>query len=389
MIRLKVLATSLSPNEDDDKNLALCPSVSLQKGTTHLCWTCSILCCCIPLCYPCYLSKTLRERRQRKKLGISRNKGGGNRGKYEQTQGTCTMYSKQSTGTSGYGTLLSRKGTLVSVSPNLDTFFKVNKDVFSKLENTSRQSISAIFLATEVAESFLASCQYSELLQNFPVQKLSRTVDTDVENNTVEADVSKKVSGSSLDSLFSNSSYSFSQLHLHLTDDFLGQLEMSKLHQGGDKDIINVTSDFDQEGLFRYSGHVDVAENTMSVRVIATLEVSRENKNCKDPVVLANIYCRQLVKSNMVVLMMTEKDIAEFKRRGLLEYIRKYWAGYFSVLFVYIGSRIRVFEDHLIDTLGRVFGLVETIYLEDDSKIAGYVFSALARMGTRPAIRYE
>jgi len=299
------------------------------------------------------------------------------------------MYSKQSTGTSGYGTLLSRKGTLVSVSPNLDTFFKVNKDVFSKLENTSRQSISAIFLATEVAESFLASCQFSELLQNFPVQKLSRTVDTDVENNTVEEDISKKVSDSSSDSLFSNSSYSFSQLHLHLTDDFLGQLEMSKLHQGGDKDIINVTSDFDQEGLFRYSGHVDVAENTMSVRVIATLEVSRENKNCKDPVVLANIYCRQLVKSNMVVLMMTEKDIAEFKRRGLLEYIRKYWAGYFSVLFVYIGSRIRVFEDHLIDTLGRVFGLVETIYLEDDSKMAGYVFSALARMGMRPAIRYE
>jgi len=301
------------------------------------------------------------------------------------------MYSKQSTGTSGYGTLLSRKGTLVSVSPNLDTFFKVNKDVFSKLENTSRQSISAIFLATEVAESFLASCQYSELLQNFPVQKLSRTVDTDVENNTVEADVSKKVSGSSLDSLFSNSSYSFSQLHLHLTDDFLGQSEMSKLDQGGDKDIINVNmdGDFDKAGLFRFSGHVDVGENTMSVRVLATLEVSRENINCKDPVVLANIYCRQLVKSNMVVLMLTEKDIAEFKRRGLLEYIRKYWAGYFSVLFVYIGSRIRVFEDHLIDTLGRVFGLVETIYLEDDSKIAGYVFSALARMGTRPAIRYE
>jgi len=389
MIRLKVLATSLSPDEDDDKNIALCPSVSLQKGTTHLCWTCSIMCCCFPLCYPCYLSKTLRKRKQRKKLRISRNKGGGNRGKYEEPQGTCTMYSKQSTGTSGYGTLLSRKGTLVSISPNLDTYYKVNKDVFSKLENTSRQSISAIFLATEVAESFLASCQYSELLQNFPAPKLSRTVNSDVENNTIEEDISKKISGSSsIDSLFSNSSYSFSQLHLHLTDDFLGQSEMSKLDQGGDINV-NMDGDFDKAGLFRFSGHVDVGENTMSVRVLATLEVSRENINCKDPVVLANIYCRQLVKTNIVVLMITEKDIAAFKKRGLLEYIRKYWAGYFSVLFVYIGSRIRVFEDHLIDTLGRVFGLVETIYLEDDSKMAGYVFSALARMGMRPAIIYE
>ena len=127
----------------------------------------------------------------------------------------------------------------------------------------------------------------------------------------------------------------------------------------------------------------------MSVRVFATLEVSRENGNCLDPVLLANTYCRQLAKTNMVVLMMTQKDIAEFKRRGLLEYIRKYWAGYFSVLFVYIGSRIRfIEEDHLTDTLGRVFGFVETLYVEDDSKMAGNVFSALARMGMGPTIRF-
>merc|ERR550519_490017 len=301
------------------------------------------------------------------------------------------MTSDKSTGTSGYGTLLSMRGALVSApTPNLDAY-KVNKDVFSKLENTSRQSISAIFAATEVAETFLNSCQYSELLQNFPAQKLSRTVDSDIENNTVKVDISKKVSGSSIDSLLSNSSYSFSQLHLHLTDEFLGHQEMSfkvnesKLDEG--RHNVTMHSDFDQEGLFRYSGHVDVAEYNMSVRVFATLEVSRENGNCLDPAVLTNTYCRELAKTNMVVLMMTEKDIAVFKRRGLLEFIRKYWAGYFSVLFVYVGSRIRVIEDdHIIDTLGRVFGFVETINVEDDSKMAGDVFSALAKMGIGPAI---
>jgi len=308
MIRLKVLESSESPDEDDDKNLTLCPSVSLKKGRTNLCWTCSMLCCCFPLCYPCYLSRTLRERRQRRKLRISRNMWGGNRGQHVETRAAGTMTSEQSTVTSGYGTLLSRRGTLISTPPNLDAY-KVNKDVYSKLDNTSRQSISAIFAATEVAESFLASCQYSELLQNFPAQKLSRTVDSDVENNTVEVDIFKEVSGSSIDRLLSDSSYSFSQLHLHLTDDFLGRSEMSfkvnksKLDHGGDN--VTMNGDFDREGLFRYSGHVDVAEYDMSVRVFATLEVRRENGNCLDPIVLANTYCRQLAKTSMVVLMMT------------------------------------------------------------------------------------
>jgi len=330
------------------------------------------------------------------------NMCGGNRGEYDQTRGACTMNSEHSNGTSGYGTLLSRRGTLVSSPPNLDTQ-KVNKDVLSRLEPTSRQNISAIFVATEVAVSFLDYCQHSELLQNFPAQNKSITVDTNIENDTVKLDISKKISDSSkevsdsfIESLTSNSSYSFSQLHLHLADDFLGQSEMSsqgsksKLDQGGEKDInVSMQGDFDHEGLFKYCGHVDVAEYPMSVRVLATLEVRRDNSNCVDPLVLANTYCRQLAKSNMVVLMMTEKEIAEFKRRGLLEYIRKYWAGYFSVLLVYIGSRIRVIEeDNLIDTLGRLFGFVETIYVEDDSKMAGDVFSALARMGMGPAFRY-
>ena len=79
--------------------------------------------------------------------------------------------------------------------------------------------------------------------------------------------------------------------------------------------------------------------------------------------------------------MLTEKNVADFKRRGLLEYIRKYWAGYFSVLFVCIGSKKSLIEeDQLINNLGRVFGCVETLYVEDDSKMAGHVFSALARM---------
>ena len=297
------------------------------------------------------------------------------------------MNSEQSTGTSGYETL-SRKGTLVSGPPILD-MYKVNQDVLRELENTSRQSVSALFIATEVAESFLTSCQFSDLLQNFPVPNKSRIVNSVVKDDTRKAAISKEVSGSSIDSYFSNSSYSFSQLHLHLTEESCDDFEMSsKVHksksgQGGDKDNLEETrhSYFDSEGLFRYSGHVDVAETTMSVRVFATLEVSREISHCPDPIVLANIFCRQLVKSSMVVLMLTEKNIAEFKRRGLLEYIRKYWAGYFSVLFVCIGSKKSLIEeDQLINNLGRVFGCVETLYVEDDSKMAGHVFSALARM---------
>ena len=304
------------------------------------------------------------------------------------------MNSEQSTGTSGYETL-SRKGTLV-LGPHILDKYKVNQDVLRKLENTSRQCVSATFIATDVAESFLASCQYSELLQNLPAPYKSRIEDSEVKDDISKADISKKVSGSSIDSFFSNSSYSFSQLHLYLTEDYSGDFEMSskvnkrRSGQGGDKDIFKETmhSSYDSEGLFRYSGHVDVAETTMSVRVFATLEVTRENSHCSDPIVLANTYCRQLAKSNMVVLMLTEKNIAEFKRRGLLEYIRKYWAGYFSVLLVVIGSKIRVIEeDQLIYNLGKVFSCVETLYVEDDSKMAGHVFSALARMGMRPDIR--
>ena len=306
------------------------------------------------------------------------------------------MNSEQSTGTSGYETL-SRKGTLV-LGPHILDKYKVNQDVLRELENTSRQSVSATFIATDVAESFLASCQYSELLQNLPApyKSRSRIEDSEVKDDISKADISKKVSGSSIDSFFSNSSYSFSQLHLYLTEDYSGDFEMSskvnkrRSGQGGDKDIFKETmhSSYDSEGLFRYSGHVDVAETTMSVRVFATLEVTRENSHCLDPIVLANTYCRQLVKSNMLVLMLTEKNIAEFKRRGLLEYIRKYWAGYFSVLLVVIGSKIRVIEeDQLIYNLGRVFSCVETLYVEDDSKMAGHVFSALARMGMGLDIR--
>ena len=124
--------TPVSSDEEVDNNIALCPFMSSEKRTINLCWTCSILCCCFPLCYPCYLSKTLRERRQRKKLWISRNLFGRNRGKYDITRGTCTMNSEQSSGTSGYETL-SRRGTLVSGSPTLD-MYKVNQDVWRELE---------------------------------------------------------------------------------------------------------------------------------------------------------------------------------------------------------------------------------------------------------------
>jgi len=363
----------------EEESLALCP-FSSAKNTSSICWTCSILCCCLPICYPCYLSHTLRERSKKKKLVISRKMCQANyRQKLDEKRVTSTMKSEQSTGTSGYETLLSRKGTLVSLQPNLDKS-RIHQAVVNTLETNNRTNISAIFVATDAAHSFLNFCQTSELLQNCPMQNKSR-VEISEEHNPEET----------LSRLSYNSSYSFSQLHLHLDNDLLNDLEKgSKMNKcevlkNGNHEGTTV-KEFDKEDLFRYSGYVDVSEQSTATCVCVTLEVSREDTQNLDPVQLANAYCRQLLaESNFVVLMMSEKDRdrVKFLRKGLLDYVSNYWAGYFSVLYVEIGRRVKVTDEDnmLLGNLERIFGCVETLSVEDDSKLAGSVFSALARMG--------
>merc|ERR1712142_75702 len=372
----------------EEESLTLCP-FSSSKNTTSICWTCSMLCCCLPICYPCYLTHTLRERSKKKKLVISRKLCQANYGhKSDKKRVTPTMKSEQSTGASGYETLLSRKGTLVSLQPNLDKS-RIHQAVVNTLETNYRTNISAIFVATDAAHSFLNFCQTSELLQNCPMQNKSRAEKSEFTNSIICSEEHNHEE--TLSRLSNNSSYSFSQLYLHLNNDLLNDLEKgSKMNKcevlkNGNHEGTTV-KEFDKEGLFRDSGYVDVSEQSTATRVCVTLEVSRENIQNLDPVQLANAYCRQLLaKSNVVVLMMSEKDRdrVKFLRKGLLGYVSKYWAGYFSVLYVEIDRRVKVTDEDnmLLGSLERIFGCVETLSVKDDSKLAGSVFSALARMG--------
>ena len=93
---------------------------------------------------------------------------------------------------------------------------------------------------------------------------------------------------------------------------------------------------------------------------------------------VANIYCRQLVKSDLLVLIVREEDGAQFRRRGLINYISKYWAGFFPVLLVEVGTKDKE-GDILLDTLSKVFLDVERLSLSDNDQVAGEVFSAMAR----------
>ena len=76
---------------------------------------------------------------------------------------SSTMTSEQSTGTSGYAALFSRKGTLHSVQPKVqNTLVKVNDlnkaDIF-------RAEFRTVFVSTSSAHSFLNIAKLSELIQ--------------------------------------------------------------------------------------------------------------------------------------------------------------------------------------------------------------------------------
>ena len=135
-----------------DEPPPICPPFSLPSSSSdssNLCWACSIFCCCFPLCYPCYLSRTLRKRNKMKKKlprhhsqDRKRSRKGqedyrrSNPFKSDKSRLTSTMNSEQSTGTSGYGTLLSRKGTLVTVIPNVDSAH-IQEALLRRLDSSS------------------------------------------------------------------------------------------------------------------------------------------------------------------------------------------------------------------------------------------------------------
>jgi len=406
----KSVENSENRDEDVEDDLILCPSVSTMSGTTSLCWTCSIMCCCFPFCYPCYLSKTMRKRSKRKTLPSYReaNQEGHKRSdpwKATNARVTTTMSSQQSTGTSGYGTLLSRKGTLVSLQPNMKKWQIQKALLGSQIENKTRRNISALFVATEASASFLSYWESSELLQGLSVQKNYNFLPREVNDIPVPAQIDHEVDvkcSSSRSNLSSDSSYSFSQLCLHLDEEASRDLGTSskmsrfsvniksdkKDNQGrmNYKDNEGIHYDFDKEGLFRGTGHVDVSEDTVPARIFTALEVYREDTRYLDPVQLANTFCRQLAKTDLVVVMVTEKDRAKFERKGLLDYVSKYWSGFFKVLLVDIGRNVHE-GDMLLHTLGQSFGCVKVLGVEDGSNIAGKVFSTVARIGIESGLK--
>ena len=171
-------------------SLPLCPQLCVPPPSTtsdwgsaaRRCWTCSVLCCCFPACYPCYLSKTARKRRKigkKKPMNNSQTKKRSEKGHkaYKKSQPvetgqarvTSTMTSEQSTGTSGNGTLLSRKGTLHSVLPNVQPN-EIQETFLNKVDNL-RKEINTIFISTDAATKFLRLFQLSELLQAVEVSE--------------------------------------------------------------------------------------------------------------------------------------------------------------------------------------------------------------------------
>ena len=394
---------SMPPDNDNDEPPTYCPPLSLSPPSTpdwdnmtNMCWTCSILCCCFPLCYPCYLSKTARKMNKWKKQpsynSQARKRNEKGQKDYRRSEPlstdkarvTSTMNSEQSTGTSGYGTLLSRKGTLVSVLPNVDPT-QIQEAFFKKVENNSRKDISALFLATEAAATFLNDCLISDLLQKLPPTEPKKSTADKIFEEVMDEG---KNDSSQFDLSF-NSTFNFSQSCLLQFEDSSCEHQdaFPILPTSYGFDIEKDDSVFDSDldtieslKLFENCGHVDVSVSNIAARVNVTAEIVPPNMASLDHVQeVANIYCRQLVKSDLLVLIVREEDGAQFRRRGLVNYISKYWAGFFPVLLVEVGTKDKE-RDILLDTLSKVFLDVERLSLSDNDQVAGEVFSAMARL---------
>eukprot|EP00092_Neocalanus_flemingeri_P019415 GFUD01021029.1.p1 GENE.GFUD01021029.1~~GFUD01021029.1.p1 ORF type:complete len:428 (+),score=102.12 GFUD01021029.1:91-1374(+) len=417
-------------------SLPLCPDLSIPNSSTPLdwdnaascCWVCSFLCCCFPLCYPCYLSRTSMMRSNREKNQTlldsqmrSRNDKGQEAYKRSepvetgQTRITSTMTSEQSTGTSGYATLLSRKGTLHTLLPNVHQ--SQIKEALVKNFDSSSKNINAVFLSTKAAEKFLRDSQLSELFQGVTIQgkqnsdidelliqnedmKIAPTEVTSYDKDSLQLDLSSN----------SSHSYNFPQSCLQFTEESEGNQENSTQKPNTKRISFSLNNDIEHScfpinnnletipeeswEVFKTVGHVDVAESYFSARVVVIAENDPRHQVCVDHMQLTSDYCRQLAVSDIIVIIVGQDDRAEsnsLPEQGLIRYISKYWAGFFPALLVEVGDKA-VEGGKLLETLRGVFCNIERLFVEDSEELSGQVFSGMARMlgqmGTRGLNRY-
>lgn len=237
------------------------PLLSASKTTSKksricgLCWASAFLCCCLPLCYPCYFS---RVKSTRKRLRKSQKFF---QGKNFQTTfnpsktgfTTSTMRSEGSTGIRGNGTLLSRTDTIQTLLPNIN-IQKIQDMCFkAATTNRTRKDIVAVFIATDASMIFLQQCQLVELL-------------------------------------FKNAS-------LQTINDMC-------------------TGDSSNGLLFDDCGYVDVSEDHVAARISVKVE-SKTSLNYSDSSKLAHIYGRHVANADIIVLMVNKNDMYEFAKKGL------------------------------------------------------------------------
>eukprot|EP00092_Neocalanus_flemingeri_P041083 GFUD01044739.1.p1 GENE.GFUD01044739.1~~GFUD01044739.1.p1 ORF type:complete len:430 (+),score=83.78 GFUD01044739.1:93-1382(+) len=414
-------------------SLPLCPDLSIPNSSTPLdwdnaascCWVCSVLCCCFPLCYPCYLSRTARRRSKREKkqtLLHSQTRTRNERGQEAyrrsepvetgQTRVTTTMTSEQSTGTSGYATLLSRQGTLHTLLPNVHQS-QIQESLVRNIDSSSRKNINAVLISTKAAGKFLRDSQLSELFQGFAIQEKHKS-DPNHELFIHYEDLKKPPSEVTYDkndsfqlefSFDSSPSYNFSQSCLQFTEDSEGNHDNLAQKPNIKRISYNMNNNSGQshflfnnnleaiteecQGVFKTVGYVDVAESHFSARVFVTAENDPMHQVCVDPMQLASDYCRQLAVSDLIVIIVGQEDRAELNNlpgQGLIGYISKYWAGFFPALLVEVGESAME-GGKLLDTFKGMFCNLERLAVQDTEEFSGQVFSAVARMLGQMGIR--
>jgi len=304
------------------------PKVSLSSFNTSsydkscgICWMCTFICCCLPLCYPCYFTKIRRTRKQYRKSQIHHSYY------HPGFKGCFTSFPMKpgkSTGISGYGTLLSRNDTAQSLLPNID-FLKLQDMYLRGTNRRLRKDVSVIFIPTNSSTLFLHECQSSGLL---------------CKEETGSKIMSDQSSDPVLDAFNEDSRYSVLK-----------------------------------DAVFNYLGYVDVSEDNIASRVYVKGESIASLYN-PYPSELADIYCRQLAKTDMIVLLVDEND--EIKMQGLIDFVSAYWAGYFPLLLVSKGGG----KKHITAFITKVFKSIHVVK-QDGGSLRAKLFSSVIKVMNR------
>jgi len=303
------------------------PLLSASKTTTKkskvcgLCWASAFMCCCLPLCYPCYFSRVKSTRKRlRKSHKFFQGKNFQTASKPGKTGfTTSTMRSEGSTGIRGNGALLSRTDTNQTLLPNIN--IQKIQDLCFKAATTNRRrkDIVAVFIATDASMIFLQQCQLVELL--------------------------------------------FKDASLQTINDMC-------------------TGDRSNGLLFDDCGYVDVSEGHVAARISVKVE-SKTSLNYSDSSKLAHIYGRQVANADIIVLMVSKNDMYEFSSKGLFKYVCSYWAGYFPALAVVEDySKEEEIELDFVASLKYVFQSVHIVNLQCET-LRAKVFSSIIRIWNR------